>query len=139
LVGTPFNLGSPQQLSEALFIKLGLPSTRLERTRTGQISTAAGVLEELRPLHPVIDLILEHRELSKLKGTYVDALPAMVNKKDGRLHTSYNQAGTVTGRISSSNPNLQSIPIKSELGRQVRRAFIAPDGRVLLSADYSQV
>jgi DNA polymerase I len=139
MVGAPFNLGSPQQLSDALFVKLGLPSSRLERTRTGQISTAAAVLEELRPLHPVVDFILEHRELSKLKGTYVDALPALVSKKDGRLHTSYNQAGTVTGRISSSNPNLQNIPVKSELGRQVRRAFIAPPGRVLLSADYSQV
>jgi DNA polymerase I len=139
MVGAPFNLGSPQQLSDALFTKLALPSARLERTRTGQISTAAGVLEELRPLHPVIGLILEHRELSKLKGTYVDALPQLVSKKDGRLHTSYNQAGTVTGRISSSNPNLQNIPVRSELGRQVRRAFIAPPGRVLLSADYSQV
>ena len=84
-------------------------------------------------------MILEHRELSKLKGTYVDALPQLVNKKTGRLHTSYNQAGTVTGRISSSSPNLQNIPVKSELGRQVRRAFIAPPGQVLLSADYSQV
>ncbi len=139
LVGAPFNLGSPQQLSDALFTKLGLPSTRLERTRTGQISTAAGVLESLRPLHPVVGLILEHRELSKLKGTYVDALPQLVNPNDGRLHTSYNQAGTVTGRISSSNPNLQNIPIRSELGRQVRRAFIAPPGKALLSADYSQV
>jgi DNA polymerase I len=139
LVGARFNLGSPQQLSDALFVKLALPSTRLERTRTGQISTAAAVLEELRPLHPVVALILEHRELSKLKGTYVDALPLLVSKKDGRLHTSYNQAGTVTGRISSSNPNLQNIPVKSELGRQVRRAFIAPPGSVLLSADYSQV
>lgn len=139
LVGAPFNLGSPQQLSDALFGKLGLPSTRLDRTRTGQISTAAGVLEELREVHPVIRLILEHRELSKLKGTYVDALPVLVSGKDGRLHTSYNQVGSVTGRISSSNPNLQNIPVKSELGRQVRRAFVAPPGRVLLSADYSQV
>lgn len=139
MVGARFNLGSPQQLSEALFTRLALPSTRLERTRTGQISTAAGVLEELRPLHPVIGLILEHRELSKLKGTYVDALPLLVNAKDGRLHTSYNQAGSVTGRISSSNPNLQNIPVKSELGREVRRAFISPPGSVLLSADYSQV
>lgn len=139
LVGEKFNLGSPQQLSDALFVKLAIPSARLERTRTGQISTAAGVLEDLRELHPVVPLILEHRELSKLKGTYVDALPLLVNPKDGRLHTSYNQAGAVTGRISSSNPNLQNIPIRSELGRKVRRAFIAPEGRVLLSADYSQV
>jgi DNA polymerase-1 len=139
LVGAPFNLGSPQQLSEALFVKLGLPSARLERTRTGQISTAAGVLVGLRSSHPVVALILEHRELSKLKGTYVDALPQLVSPRDGRLHTSYNQAGAVTGRISSSNPNLQNIPIRRELGRQVRRAFVAPPGRTLLSADYSQV
>ncbi|MGB8643601.1 MAG: DNA polymerase I, partial [Anaerolineae bacterium] len=138
-VGGEFNLGSPQQLSEALFVKLGLPSKGLERTRTGQISTAAGILEDLRPLHPVIALILEHRELSKLKGTYVDALPQLINARDGRLHTSFNQTGTVTGRISSSNPNLQNIPVKTELGRQVRRAFIAPKGQLLLSADYSQV
>lgn len=138
-VGAIFNLGSPQQLSDALFSKLGLPSARLERTRTGQISTAAGVLEQLRSQHPVIGLILEHRELSKLKGTYVDALPELVSRKDKRLHTSYNQAGTVTGRISSSSPNLQNIPVRSELGRQVRHAFIAPPGKVLMSADYSQV
>ncbi len=139
IVGAPFNLGSPQQLSDALFGKLQLSTTRLERTRTGQISTAAGVLESLRSEHPVIELILEHRELSKLKGTYVDALPLLVNPRDGRLHTSFNQTGTVTGRISTSNPNLQNIPVKSELGRLVRRAFIAPPGILLLSADYSQV
>lgn len=139
LVGAPFNLGSPQQLSDALFKKLGLPSTGLERTRTGQISTAAGVLEALRDRHPVIGLILEHRELAKLKGTYVDALPQLVNPEDGRVHTDFNQAGTVTGRLSSSNPNLQNIPVRTELGRKVRRAFIAPKGSVLLSADYSQV
>jgi DNA polymerase-1 len=139
MCGGEFNLSSPQQLSDALFVKLGLPTARLERTRTGQISTAAGVLEGLKDEHPVIPLILEHRELSKLKGTYVDALPQLVNPRDGRLHTSFNQAGSVTGRISSSNPNLQNIPVKSELGRLVRRAFIAPPGKVLLSADYSQV
>lgn len=139
LVGNRFNLGSPVQLSDALFGKLGLSSHGLERTRTGQISTAAGVLESLRDQHEVIPLILEHRELAKLKGTYVDALPQLVNPETGRVHTSFNQTGTVTGRLSSSNPNLQNIPVRTELGRQVRRAFIAPPGSVLLSVDYSQV
>ena len=139
MVGAPFNLNSPVQLSEALFEKLGLSSQGLERTSTGKISTAAGVLENLREQHPVIPLILEHRELSKLKGTYVDALPELVNPEDGRVHTSFNQAGAVTGRLSSSNPNLQNIPVRTELGRRVRGAFIAPKGSVLMSADYSQV
>lgn len=139
LVGAPFNLNSPMQLSEALFEKLGLSSQGLERTSTGKISTAAGALETLRDKHPVIPLILEHRELSKLRGTYADALPQLVNPTDGRVHTSFNQAGAVTGRLSSSNPNLQNIPARTELGRRVRRAFIAPPGSVLVSADYSQV
>lgn len=139
LCGTHFNLGSPVQLSDALFGKLGLSSHGLERTRTGQISTAAGALESLRDQHEVIPLILEHRELAKLKGTYVDALPQLVHPETGRVHTSFNQTGAVTGRLSSSNPNLQNIPVRTELGRQVRRAFIAPKGSVLLSADYSQV
>jgi DNA polymerase-1 len=139
IVGAPFNLNSPIQLSDALFDKLGLSSQGLGRTSTGKVSTAAGVLDGLRDQHPVIGLILEHRELSKLKGTYVDALPQLVNPEDGRVHTSFNQVGAVTGRLSSSNPNLQNIPIRTELGRRVRRAFIAPRGRVLLSADYSQV
>ncbi len=139
MVGAPFNLNSPMQLSEALFAKLGLSSQGLERTSTGKISTAAGVLETLRDKHPVVPLILEHRELSKLQGTYADALPQLVNPTDGRVHTSFNQAGTVTGRLSSSNPNLQNIPVRTELGRRVRRAFIAPPGSALVSADYSQV
>lgn len=139
MVGAPFNLNSPMQLSEALFEKLGLSSQGLDRTSTGKISTAAGVLETLRDKHPVIPLILEHRELSKLQGTYADALPQLVNPFDGRVHTSFNQAGAVTGRLSSSNPNLQNIPVRTELGRRVRRAFIAPPGTVLVSADYSQV
>lgn len=139
MVGAQFNLNSPMQLSEALFEKLGLSSQGLERTATGKISTAAGALENLRDQHPIIPLILEHRELSKLKGTYVDALPELVNPADGRVHTSFNQAGAVTGRLSSSNPNLQNIPVRTELGRRVRGAFIAPQGSVLLSADYSQV
>jgi DNA polymerase I len=138
-VGAPLNIASPVQLADALFNKLKLPAERLPKTKTGQISTAAEVLESLRGAHPVIGLILEHRELSKLKGTYVDALPALVHPVTGRVHTDYNQAGTVTGRVSSSNPNLQNIPIRTELGRQVRRAFIAPAGSQLISADYSQV
>ena len=138
-VRAPLNIASPQQLADALFNKLQLPTAGLPKTKSGKISTAADVLESLRGAHPVIPLILEHRELSKLKGTYVDALPALVLPRTGRVHTDYNQTGTVTGRVSSSNPNLQNIPIRTELGRQVRRAFIAPRGSKLISADYSQV
>lgn len=139
MVGYAFNVNSTQQLSEALFKTLGLPTQGLRRTKSGHFSTAAGVLERLRGQHPVIDLILEHRELAKLKSTYVDTLPRLVNRHTGRLHTSYNQTGTVTGRISSSDPNLQNIPIRTELGRQVRRAFAAEPGWRLIAADYSQV
>lgn len=139
MVGSPFNLNSPVQLSDALFEKLHLSSHGMERTGTGKISTAAGALESLRDQHPIIPLILEHRELSKLKGTYADALPELVNPADGRVHTNFNQSGAVTGRLSSSSPNLQNIPVRTELGRRVRHAFIAPKGSVLLSADYSQV
>ncbi len=139
LVGAPINIASPQQLGDALFNTLKLPTVGLPRTKTGQISTAADVLESLRHAHPVIPLILEHRELSKLKGTYVDALPALAEPDTGRVHTDYNQTAVVTGRLSSSNPNLQNIPIRTELGRRVRRTFIAPRGSQLISADYSQV
>jgi len=138
-VGYPLNLNSSQQLSEALFVKLGLPTEGIPRGRSGRYSTAAGVLEGLRGTHPVIDLILEYRQLSKIKSTYVDALPQMVNPRTKRLHTSWNQTGTVTGRISSSEPNLQNIPIRTDIGRRVRRAFIARPGCMLLGADYSQV
>jgi DNA polymerase-1 len=139
-VGEPFNLNSPQQLSEALFDRLGLtPPDRTRRTVSGFYSTAAGVLETLSGAHVAVDWILEYRELSKLKSTYVDALPQQVNRRTGRVHTSYNQTGSVTGRIASSDPNLQNIPIRTELGRQVRRAFVADSGRQLLSVDYSQV
>ncbi len=138
-VGAPLNIASTQQLADALFNRLKLPTAGLPKTKGGKISTAADVLESLRGAHPVIPLILEHRELAKLKGTYVDALPALVLPRTGRVHTDYNQTGTVTGRVSSSNPNLQNIPIRTELGRQVRRAFIAPRGSQLISADYSQV
>ncbi len=138
-VGYPFNVNSTQQLSDALFIKLGLPTRGLHKTKTGHYSTAASVLEGLKGQHSVIDLILEYRQLAKLKSTYVEALPQLVNPHTGRLHTSYNQTGTVTGRLSSSEPNLQNIPIRTELGRQVRRAFVAQEGWHLLAADYSQV
>jgi DNA polymerase-1 len=142
-VGYPFNVNSTQQLSDALFKTLGLPSQGVRRTKTGHYSTAADVLERLRDRVPkgraVTELILEHRELSKLKSTYVDALPRLVNRETGRLHTSYNQTGTVTGRISSSDPNLQNIPIRTELGRHVRWAFVAQPGWTLVAADYSQV
>ena len=135
-----FNISSPKQLNDVLFGKLGLPRHRIPKTAHGY-STAANVLEKLweDTGHPILKCILEHRELSKLKGTYVDALPELVNPKTGRVHTSFNQAGSSTGRISSSNPNLQNIPIRTEIGREVRRAIIAEEGNVLLAVDYSQV
>ncbi|MGZ3406748.1 MAG: DNA polymerase I [Polyangia bacterium] len=136
LAGNEINLGSPKQLQELLFDKLGLPGIR--RTKTGW-STDADVLEELAPLHPVAAKILEHRVLAKLKGTYIDALPAAVDPKDGRLHTSYRQTVAATGRLSSTEPNLQNVPIRTELGREIRRAFVAADGCVLIAADYSQI
>ena len=137
-VGHEVNLDSPKQLSDLLFGELGLPKTR--RTKTGY-STDANALEGLKGIHPVVDGILEYRQVAKLKSTYVDALPDMVNPRTGRVHTSYNQTGSATGRISSSDPNLQNIPIRTEAGRQVRRAFVAdgaPDWQ-LFSADYSQI
>jgi DNA polymerase-1 len=139
-VGYEFNLNSTQQLSEALFTKLQLvPPDKSRKTAAGKFSTAADVLEDMRGLHPVIEHILEQRELAKIKSTYVDALPEEVNPETGRVHTSYNQAGAITGRIASSDPNLQNIPIRTELGRRVRKAFIASRGNTLLSADYSQI
>ncbi len=139
-VGMQFNINSTQQLSNAIFNRLNLaPPDRTRRTESGNYSTSAEVLESLKGKHPIIDLLLEYRELSKLKSTYLDALPEQVNPATGRIHTSYNQAGAVTGRIASSNPNLQNIPIRTELGRQVRHAFIASPGFSLLSVDYSQV
>ncbi|HEX2141144.1 MAG TPA: DNA polymerase I, partial [Candidatus Limnocylindria bacterium] len=134
LVGRPFNIGSPKQLEQVLFHELGLPATK--RTRTG-FSTDASVLEELREQHEVVGLILEHRQISKLKGTYVDALPTLVGP-DGRLHTTYQQAVAATGRLSSVDPNLQNIPIRTALGRRIRSAFVAGPGKLLLGADYSQ-
>jgi DNA polymerase-1 len=139
LVGHSFNINSTQQLSKVLFEELELPTEGLRKTKSGHYSTAAAVLDSLKGTHKVIDLILEHRENIKLKSTYVDALPNMVNSVTGRIHTSFNQAGAITGRIASSNPNLQNIPIRTETGRQVRRAFVAQPGWLFLAADYSQV
>jgi DNA polymerase-1 len=138
-VGHDFNINSTQQLADVLFGKLGLKAPGRRKTSTGKESTAVDVLESLRGQHPVIELILEQRQLAKLKSTYIDALPELVSGETGRVHTSFNQAGAVTGRVSSSEPNLQNIPIRTDLGRQVRRAFIASPGHVLMSADYSQV
>jgi len=140
LVGEQFNLNSPQQLSEALFDRLALnPPDRTKRTASGFYSTAVGVLEALRGKHVVVDWVLEYRELSKLRSTYLDSLPLQVNPKTGRVHTSFNQTGSVTGRIASSDPNLQNIPIRTELGRRVRNAFTASPGYHLLAVDYSQI
>ncbi|HEY4722159.1 MAG TPA: DNA polymerase, partial [Anaerolineae bacterium] len=135
----PFNLNSPAQLAEVLFRKLQLKAPGQRTTSTGKESVAADVLDSMKGLHPVIDLILEHRQLSKLKGTYLDALPKLVNPQTGRVHTSFNQIGAVSGRLASQDPNLQNIPIRSELGREVRRAFIVDKGNVMIAADYSQV
>ncbi len=133
-----FNINSPKQLNDVLFGKLGLSSHGVRKTTHG-FSTDAATLDNLRGEHPIIEKILEYRELSKLKGTYVDAFPAMINPSSGRLHTQYNQVGASTGRMSSSNPNLQNIPNRTEVGREVRRAFIAAPGTRLLAVDYSQV
>jgi DNA polymerase-1 len=135
--GQPFNLDSPKQLQEILFTKQGLPVR--QKTRTGQPSTAEDVLEELAQKYPLPRLILEYRSLAKLRSTYTEKLPGQVDAKTGRVHTSYHQAVAVTGRLSSSDPNLQNIPIRTPEGRRIRQAFIAPEGRVLLSADYSQI
>src|SRR5690606_13309116 len=134
----PFSPGNPKQLNEVLFEQLKLTTDGLRKTSHGY-STAADVLESLRGEHPIVEKVLQWRELQKLVSTYVDALPTLVNPHTGRLHTSFNQTGTSTGRVSSSNPNLQNIPIRTEEGRRVRRAFIAPQGHRLLSVDYSQV
>ena len=135
--GEDFNLGSPKQLQEILYEKLGLPV--IKKTPKGQPSTAESVLQELSLDFPIVQEILSYRAISKLKSTYTDKLPKMVNSNTGRVHTSYHQAVTATGRLSSSDPNLQNIPIRSEEGRRIREAFIAPDGYKILAADYSQI
>ena len=135
-VGHQFNINSPQQLGSVLFQEMKLPAGWQKR---GGYSTGAAILEELRGAHPVIDLVLDYRQLIQLKSTYIDALPGLINSKTGRLHTSFNQTKTATGRLSSSEPNLQNIPVRGELGQRVRQAFIAPPGSYLLSGDYSQI
>lgn len=136
--GLKFNLGSPKQLGEVLFEVLKLDSAK--KTKTGQYATGEDVLQKLRSKHPVVDDILVYRELSKLKSTYVDSLPLLINPKTGRVHTSFNQAVAVTGRLSSTNPNLQNIPIRTDRGREIRKAFIPrAKGWCLVSADYSQI
>ncbi len=136
--GEEFNINSPKKLGEVLFVKLGLPKP-VKYGKGKAISTAADVLETLAAEHEVPRLVLEYRQLFKLKSTYVDALPALLNPATKRLHTTFNQTGTATGRLSSVNPNLQNIPIRTELGREIRAAFIAEPGCVLLAADYSQI
>jgi DNA polymerase-1 len=137
LAGGPFNINSTQQLAEILFNRLQLPTVR--KTKTG-FSTDVAVLEELRHKHPIVDKLLDYRQLAKLKSTYVDALPKLVNPRTGRVHTSFNQTVATTGRLSSSDPNLQNIPIRTDIGRSIRRAFVAGDpSSVILSADYSQI
>ncbi len=136
--GHPFNVASRDQLERVLYDELRLASGK--RTRlTNKRSTAAAVLEALRDDHPIVPLLLDHRELSKLKGTYLDPLPSLVNPRSGRLHTSYNQTAVATGRLSSVNPNLQNIPIRTELGREIRKGFLASPGMLLICADYSQI
>ncbi len=137
-VGHQFNINSPQQLSSVLFTELNLKPLSARKTQSG-FSTDAAILEELKDAHPVIKFVLEYRQISKLKSTYTDALPLLINQKTGRVHTSFNQTGTTTGRLSSSEPNLQNLPIRGEVGAKIRQAIIAQPGWLLLSADYSQI
>ncbi len=137
--GMPFNIASPKQLGEVLFEKLRIDE-KAKKTKTGQYATGEDVLQKLSHKHPIIQMILDYRSFTKLKSTYLDALPALVNPKDGLIHTSYNQAVTATGRLSSNNPNLQNIPVRTEKGREIRRAFVPrSDAYTLLAADYSQI
>ncbi|NEP37022.1 DNA polymerase I, partial [Moorena sp. SIO3B2] len=136
--GEEFNLGSPKQLSQLLFEKLGLDRRKSRKTKTGY-STDATILAKLQGDHPVVDAIVEYRSLSKLKSTYVDALPALMRSDTKRVHTDFNQTVTTTGRLSSSSPNLQNIPIRTDFSRQIRKGFIPESGWLLVSADYSQI
>lgn len=139
LAGTRFNVSSPKQVGEILFEYLKIVD-KPKKTKTGQYATSEDVLSKLENAHPIVSKILDYRELVKLKNTYVDSLPELVSKKTGRIHTSFNQVVAVTGRLSSDNPNLQNIPIRTERGRQIRKAFIPRDSEhILLSADYSQI
>jgi len=138
VAGMEFNVGSPKQLGDVLFNRMNLPKpVKYGKGRT--ISTAVDVLEELAEAHPIARMVLDYRQLTKLKSTYVDALPVLINPVTGRVHTTFGQTGTATGRLSSTNPNLQNIPIRTELGRGIRAAFVAEPGHVLLTADYSQI
>ncbi|MHC2990914.1 DNA polymerase I [Pontibacter sp. HJ8] len=141
LAGTEFNIGSPKQLGEILFDRLELHGkSKIKKTKTGQYATGEEILSKLSGEHEIVRLILDHRELSKLKSTYVDALPQLVCELDGRVHTSFNQAVTATGRLSSTNPNLQNIPIRTERGREIRKAFVPRNSKhLIISADYSQI
>jgi DNA polymerase I len=137
LAGGPFNLGSPKQIGEIFFGKLQLPV--IKKTATGAPSTDEEVLQKLAEDYPLPKILLEHRGLSKLKSTYTDKLPKMVNPKTGRVHTNYAQAVAITGRLASNDPNLQNIPVRTSEGRRIREAFVAPKGSVIVSADYSQI
>jgi DNA polymerase I len=136
--GQEFNINSPKQLGEMLFVKMGLKVKGQKKTASGAMSTRESELEKFRELHPIIDSILKYRELQKLLSTYIDSIPTLL-EKDGRLHTTFVQTGAVTGRMASHNPNLQNIPIKTELGRNIRKAFISEDGFKLVALDYSQI
>jgi DNA polymerase-1 len=138
LAGRTFNIGSPQQLGKVLFEEMNLPAP-VKWGKGKVISTAADVLEGLAPAFPVAQLVLEYRQLTKLKGTYIDALPQLIRPQTGRVHTTFNQVGAATGRLSSSNPNLQNIPIKTQEGREIRAAFVPAEGWDLVIADYSQI
>jgi DNA polymerase-1 len=135
--GTQFNIGSPKQVGQILFDQMGLKGGK--KTKTGDWSTNVSILEELALVNPIVQKILDHRGLSKLKSTYTDALQEQIEKRTGRVHTSFSLAGTSTGRLASSDPNLQNIPIRTEAGRKIRTAFVAPEGKSLVSIDYSQV
>ncbi|MDZ4093957.1 MAG: DNA polymerase, partial [Paracoccaceae bacterium] len=137
LAGAPFNVGSPKQLGEILFDKMALPGG--EKGKTGAYATGADILEDLATEHELPGRVLDWRQLAKLKSTYTDALQDHINPETGRVHTSYSITGAVTGRLASTDPNLQNIPVRSEEGRRIREAFVAPQGRVLVSLDYSQI
>jgi DNA polymerase-1 len=138
--GEEFNINSPAQIKKILFEKIKMSSKGIRKTsKKSELSTAASELERLREAHPIINLILEYRELYKLKSTYIDALPELADKKTKRIHANFNQTVTATGRLSSSNPNLQNIPVRGELGKEIRKAFIAEKGKILAAFDYSQI
>ncbi len=139
IAGEEFNLNSTHELGRIVFEKLLLGGKKIKKTKTGIYSTASDELEKIKGASPIVPLMLKWRELSKLHSTYIDALPRLVSAKDGRMHTTFKQFGAVTGRLSSENPNLQNIPTKGEYGLEIRKAFIAPKGYLILSADYSQI